>query len=461
MYNFSHAMDIICTNLRKEGFLRMSQGKRLPSILVKHHKNTAGRETEVMPIPDVVEICMSQSIGAPCQPLVAKGDYVKVGQKIGDTEAFVSAPVHSSVSGTVTDITSVRSSMGGMETHIVIETDKKQEISEEVQIPHIESHADFVKAVRASGMVGLGGASFPTSIKMDPKNLDECTTLVINGAECEPFITGDNRIMVEDGQDILDGMLLTMKYLNLEKGIIGVEENKPDAIENLNRLIQQNGITNIEVFKLQSRYPKGAERVLVYETTGKVMNAGVLPAQLGVILCNVSTIGILGQYFRTGMPLVQRRITVDGDAVVEPKNVFVPIGTRIADVVAFCGGYKQEPKKVVMGGPMMGRATHSDETPTVKNTGSLLCFGKESATVKTETGCINCGRCHHGCPFKLVPMLYADFYERHDAESLDKFKVMQCMECGSCSYVCPARRPLSFTNKLAKGLVKEAAKKNG
>ena len=225
-----------------------------------------------------------------------------------------------------------------------------------------------------------------------PKNLDECTTLVINGAECEPFITGDNRIMVEDGQDILDGMLLTMKYLNLEKGIIGVEENKPDAIENLNRLIQQNGIDNIEVFKLQSRYPKGAERVLVYETTGKVMNAGVLPAQLGVILCNVSTIGILGQYFRTGMPLVQRRITVDGDAVAEPKNVFVPIGTRIADVVAFCGGYKQEPKKIVMGGPMMGRATHSDETPTVKNTGSLLCFGKETATVKTETGCINCGR---------------------------------------------------------------------
>ena len=255
MYNFSHAMDIICTNLRKEGFLRMSQGKHLPSILVKHHKNTAGRETEVMPIPDVVEICMSQSIGAPCQPLVAKGDYVKVGQKIGDTEAFVSAPIHSSVSGTVTDITSVRSSMGGMETHIVIETDKKQEISEEVQIPHIESHADFVKAVRASGMVGLGGASFPTSIKMDPKNLDECTTLVINGAECEPFITGDNRVMVEDGQDVLDGMLLTMKYLNLEKGIIGVEENKPDAIENLNRLIQQNGIDNIEVFKTAVEIP--------------------------------------------------------------------------------------------------------------------------------------------------------------------------------------------------------------
>lgn len=439
----------------------MSQGKHLPSILVKHHKNTAGRETEVMPIPDVVAICMSQSIGAPCRPLVAKGDYVKVGQKIGDTDAFVSAPVHSSVSGTVSDIISVRSSMGGMETHIVIETDKKQEVSEEVKVPQVESHADFVKAVRESGMVGLGGASFPTSIKLDPKNRDECTTLVVNAAECEPFITGDNRVMVEQGQDVLDGMLLIMKYLDLKKGIIGVEENKPDAIENLNRLIEQNGIDNIEVFKLQSRYPKGAERVLVYETTGQVMDAGVLPAQLGVILDNVTTVAIIGQYFRTGMPLVSRRITVDGDAIAEPKNVFVPIGTRIADIVSFCGGYKQTPKKIVMGGPMMGRATHSDEVPTVKNTGSLLAFGKDNATVKTETGCINCGRCHQACPFKLVPMIYAEAYERKDAARLEQFKVMQCMECGSCSYICPARRPLSFTNKLAKGLVKEAAKKNG
>jgi electron transport complex protein RnfC len=440
----------------------MSQGKHLPSIKVKHYKHTAGRETEVMPIPDVVEICMSQSIGAPCKPLVQKGDYVKVGQKIGDTDAFVSAPVHSSVSGTVSDIIQVRSSMGGMETHVVIETDKKQEISEEVKIPHVENHEQFVKAARECGLVGLGGASFPTSIKLDPKNLDECHILVANGAECEPFITGDNRAMVEnDAQDILAGMQLIMKYLDLEKGLIGIEDNKQDAIENMNRLIKQQGLDNISVFPLQSRYPKGAERVLVYETTGQVMNAGVLPAQLGVILDNVSTIAALGQYFRTGMPLVRRRITVDGDAVAEPKNVFVPIGTRIADVVEFCGGYKKEPRKIVMGGPMMGRATHSDSTPTVKNTGSILCFGQEMAAVKPETGCINCGRCHQACPFDLVPQMYAEFYERKMVAELDQYKVMQCMECGSCSYVCPARRPLSFTNKLAKGLVKEAAKKNG
>ena len=437
----------------------MSQGKHLPSILVKHNKNTAGRETEVMPIPDVVKICMSQSIGAPCKPLVQKGDYVKVGQKIGDADAFVSAPVHSSVSGTVKEIVEVRSSMGGSETQVVIEADKKQEVSEEVKVPHVEDLAGFVKAVRDSGMVGLGGASFPTHIKLNPKNLDECHTLIVNGAECEPFITADNRMMVEQGQDILDGMQLIMNYLELDKGYIGVEENKPDAIENLNRMIEQSGVKNIEVFVLQSRYPKGAERVLVYEVTGKVMDAGVLPAQLGVILDNVTTVAELGRYFRTGMPLVRKRVTVDGDAIAEPKNVFAPIGTQIADIVAFCGGYKAEPRKIVMGGPMMGRATHSDASPTLKNTGSLLAFTKESAEVKEETGCLNCGRCHQACPFKLVPQIYAEAYERKDVERLQKFKVMQCMECGSCSYVCPARRPLSFTNKLAKGMVKEAMKK--
>ena len=437
----------------------MSHGRHLPSIHVPHHKNTAGRETEVMPIPDVVKICMSQSIGAPCKPLVEKGDYVKVGQRIGDTDAFVSAPVHSSVSGTVTDIVQVRGSMGGFETLIVIETDKKQEVSEEVKVPSVDSFEDFVKAVRDCGLVGLGGASLPTHIKLNPKNLEEVDTLIVNAAECEPFITGDNREMVEDGQDVLDGMKLIMKYLDLKVGYIAVESNKPDAIENLKRLIEQNGYDDIKIHIMPSSYPKGAERVMVYEVTGKVMNAGVLPAQLGIILDNVTTVGILGNYFRTGMPLTRRRVTVDGDAVADPKNVFAPIGTQIADVVEFCGGYKKEPRKIVMGGPMMGRATKSDESVTMKNTGSLLCFSKEIAEVKEETGCINCGRCMRACPFGLVPVIYAEAYARKDVERLNRFNVMQCMECGSCSFICPARRPLSFTNKLAKGMVKEASAK--
>ena len=431
----------------------------MPSIHVPHHKNTAGQETVVMPIPDVVKICMSQNIGAPCKPLVEKGDYVKVGQRIGDVDAFVSAPIFSSVSGTVVDIEQSRGSMGGFETLVVIETDKKQEVSEEVQVPTIETFEDFVKAARDSGMVGLGGASFPTHVKLNPKNLDECEYLVVNAAECEPFITTDNREMVENGQDVLDGMQMIMKFLNLKKGFIGVETNKPDAIENLKRLIEQNEIKDIEIVPLPSSYPKGAERVLVYEVTGKVMNAGVLPAQLGVILDNVSTIGVMAEYFKTGMPIVRRRVTVDGDAVANPQNVYAPIGTQIADLVEFCGGYKKEPRKIIMGGPMMGRATKSDESVTMKNTSAVLCFSEEMAGVKEETACLNCQRCHTACPFGLMPSIFIEAYENKDLDQLNKFNVMQCMECGSCSFTCPARRPLSFTNKLAKIMIKEASKK--
>ena len=435
----------------------MSQRKHLPSIHVPHHKNTAGAETVTMPIPDEVSISMSQNIGAPCTPLVAAGDYVKVGQRIGDVDAFVSAPIFSSVSGTVKAIEHVRGSMGGFETHIVIETDKKQEVSEEVKVPEVGNFEEFVKAARDSGMVGLGGASFPTHIKLNPKNLDECEYLVVNAAECEPFITTDNREMIENGQDVLDGMKLIMHYLDLKKGFIGVETNKPEAIANLKRLIDQNEIDNIEIVELPSSYPKGAERVLIYEVTGKTMDAGVLPAQLGVILDNVSTVGVMAEYFKTGMPIIRRRVTIDGDAVQNPQNVYVPIGTRIADIIEFCGGYKKEPRKIIMGGPMMGRATKGDDSPIMKNTSAVLCFGAEMAEVKEETACLNCQRCHTACPFGLMPSIFADAYEAKDVDKLNRFKVMQCMECGSCSYTCPARRPLALTNKLAKMMVKEAS----
>lgn len=436
----------------------MSQGKHLPSIHVKHHKNTANVETAIMPIPDVVKIDMSQSIGAPCKPLVQKGDKVKVGQKIGDTDAFVSAPVHSSVSGTVKDIIQVTGNMGRPETLVVIETDKNQEVSGEVKPPKADTFEEFIAGVRASGVVGLGGASFPTHIKLNPKNLEECDTLIVNGAECEPFITADNRIMVEDGQIVASGMRLIMDHLNLKHGYIGIEDNKPDAIENMKKIFENNGYTDMSVFPLPSSYPKGAERVLLYEITGKTMDAGVLPADLGVILDNVTTVAAIAEYFNTGMPLVRRRVTVDGDAVKEPKNVFVPVGTQVADVAEFCGGYKREPKKIILGGPMMGRAINSDSVPTMKNTGSILLFGNEAAQVKEETACINCGRCHTACPFGLMPMIFAEAYERKDADRLNDFRIMQCMSCGSCSYVCPARRPLSFTNTLAKSFVKGAAK---
>ncbi len=430
--------------------------KHLHSIHVSHYKNTASSATEVMPVPDVVKISMSQHIGAPCKPLVQKGDYVKVGQLIGDVDAFVSAPIYSSVSGTVAGIEEQRSAMGGTDTLVVIEADKKQEPYEGIKVPEAKDLPEFIKAIRDSGLVGLGGASFPTHIKFNPKNIDDVHTLIVNAAECEPFITSDHRAMLEDAEDLISGCQLVMKYIGLDEGYIGIEENKPDAIEHIDKLLASKGITNIHTFKLQARYPKGAERVLVYEITGKKMNAGVLPAELGVILSNVTTIAFVGKYFRTGMPLVSKRVTVDGDAVAQPKNVIVPIGARICDVIEFCGGYKQEPRKILMGGPMMGRAIVSDEMPVVKNNNAILAFSKEKAAVKEETACINCGRCHRACPFGLIPTALAKAYEAKDAQALSDLQVMQCMECGSCSYVCPARRPLSFMNKLGKAIVKEA-----
>lgn len=436
-----------------------SNAKHLHSIDAGHYKNTAKCETEIMPIPDIVKISMSQHIGAPCQPQVKVGDQVKVGQLIGDTDAFVSAPIHSSVSGTVKAIETQRSAMGGNDTLVVIETDKKQEMAEGLKAPEVEDLAGFVKAVRASGLVGLGGASFPTHIKFNPKNVDAVDTLIVNGAECEPFITSDHRTMLEDAQDIIDGMKLVMNYLGLKEGYIGIEENKPDAIALLDRMFAEQGLTNMHTFKLQARYPKGAERVLVYEITGKTMNAGVLPADLGIILSNVTSIAFVGQYFRDGVPLIKKRMTVDGDAVATPKNIIAPIGTRIHDVIEFCGGYKNPPRKILMGGPMMGRAIFSDEMPIVKNNNAILAFSKAKAYVPEETACINCGRCYNACPFGLFPTGLADAYEARDAEKLSYLKVMQCMECGSCSYVCPARRPLSFMNKLGKAVVKEAGVK--
>ena len=348
-----------------------ANAKHLHSIDAGHYKNTAGCETEVMPVPDIVKISMSQHIGAPCKPLVAKGDTVKVGQLIGDTDAFVSAPIHSSVSGTVVGIETQRSAVGGNDTLVVIETDKKQEMCEDIKVPEVDDLAGFVKAVRESGLVGLGGASFPTHIKYNPKNIDDVHTLILNAAECEPFITSDHRGMLEDTQDIIDGMKLIMKYLNLDEAYVGIESNKPDAIAKLDQMFAEQG-----------------------------------------------------QYFRTGVPLINKRMTVDGDAVAQPKNIIAPIGTQIHDVIEFCGGYKSEPKKIIMGGPMMGRAIFSDEMPIVKNNNAILAFSKA--------------------------------YERRDAQRLSDLQVMQCMECGSCSYVCPARRPLGFMNKLGKGVVKEA-----
>lgn len=430
--------------------------RRLPSIEAGHYKNTAAMPTQEMPIPAVVSLSMSENIGAPCSPLVKKGDHVLVGQKIGDSEAFLSVPIHSSVSGMVTGIETMRNAMGGMDTYVVIETDGKQEVWPDIKAPVLEDQPGFIKAMRESGLVGLGGAAFPTWVKLNPKNLIDIDTFIVNGAECEPFITSDHRTMLEDADNVIDGTLAVMKWLIAENGFIAIEDNKQDAIEGFNRLLKERGIENIKVFPLPARYPKGAERVLIEEITGKKCAAGVLPASLGLIVMNITSTAFVGQYLKDGMPLTKKRITVDGDAVAEPKNILAPIGASIRDIIEFCGGYKKEPKKILMGGPMMGRAVYSDRMPLIKNNNAILAFSDEQARIPEESACINCGRCHEGCPFHLLPCAYADAYEKKDVKRLKDLQVMQCMECGGCSFVCPARRPLTMINKLSKALVKEA-----
>jgi len=431
--------------------------KHLPAIHVEHHKYTADSPTEKMPAPDKVYISMAQHIGAPCQPKVVVGDLVKVGQVIGDSEAFVSAPIHSSVSGKVTAIDKALSSAGVWDLTVTIETDKKQEVMEELAPPQITDKDSFIKAVRNSGLVGLGGAAFPTHVKFNPKNLNEVDTFIINGAECEPYLTADYRNMMENSELLVNGLKNTLKYLKIKRGIIGVETNKPRAIDKLRTMVMDT--PEIEVMELKAVYPQGGERVLIYETTGREIPIGKLPADIGAIVSNISSMVALGTYIETGMPLIAKKVTVAGNAIQTPRNVEALIGTQVSQLIQFCGGYKGEPKKIIMGGPMMGLAIYSDGMTVNKNTSGILAFDEDSATVPKETACINCGRCVRACPMHLMPTWLAKACKANDVEALQKLNVNLCMECGCCSYVCPAKKQLSFTHKLGKRLVVEGGKK--
>lgn len=428
----------------------------LNSIHLEHRKSTMDLATEVMPVPDRVYISVVQHIGAPCEPLVEPGDYVKVGQPIADTEAFVSAPIHSSVSGTVVKIDKIMSSLGSVDKTIIIETDKRQEVWEGIAKPHIQSREDFVAAVRASGLVGLGGAAFPTHIKYNPKNIQDVDTLVVNGAECEPYITSDYRTMIEDTENIVYGIRIIMKYLDLKKCFIGIEKNKPLAIKKLKYATKN--MEGVEVVVLPSTYPQGAERVLIHQTTGKELPMGKLPADIGIIVSNIATVGFVSEYFKTGMPLISKRITVDGNAVLFPKNLRAPIGARICDIIEHCGGYTKPPKKILMGGPMMGRAIYNHEKALIKNNNAILVFDKEKASFPEESDCIRCGSCFRSCPLNLMPTEIEKEYHLANIEGLKKLKVSMCMECGCCSYVCPAKKQLSMINRLAKRMVQEGKK---
>lgn len=432
--------------------------KSLNGVKVPHSKNTAEMETVKMPVPDKVVIPMKQHMGRECTPTVKLTDLVKVGQIIGDTDAFIGAPIHSSVSGKVTKIDEIIGTDGNPIKAVEITTDKLQEIDESVKVPKVTDLQSFAAAIRASGLVGLGGAGFPTHVKLMPKNLDEVTTLLVNGAECEPYITADNRAMLEDTDDIVEGIKLVKKYMNLSTVIIGIEDNKPQAIAKLQAAVAD--IEGASVKALKAQYPQGGEKVLIYECTGKIVPEGKLPSDVGCVVMNVSSIAFVAKYMRTGMPLITKRLTVDGDAIAEPKNVEVAIGTSFSDVIDFCGGFKTEPKKIIMGGPMMGFAVPTINYPVLKNNNAILAFSaaKTAEAEKPETPCIRCARCVNACPFSLMPAAIEKAYKAGNVDALKALKVNLCMECGCCAYVCPAKRNLVSVNRLAKKMIVERSK---
>lgn len=425
--------------------------KMLKGIRVPHRKNTYLSSPAEMPPPKSVTLLCSMHIGKPAVPVVKVGDRVLVGQLVAEQSGFISSSVHASVSGTVKKIEDILTSSGTYVPAITIESDELMERHESVTPPVINTREDFISAVRASGIVGLGGAGFPTYVKLDAK--EGVDTLIINGAECEPYITSDSVTLLSRGEEIIEAIGLMKKFIGIKKVIIGIEKNKKEAILNMKKLAA--GDDSIIVKALPSSYPQGAEKVLIYNTTGKVVPAGKLPADVGCIVCNCTTAAEIADYIKTGMPLVKKCVTVDGGAVKSPQNVVVPIGTSLADVFEFCGGFSEEPEKILYGGPMMGISVPSPDSPVLKNTNAILAFGKAAATAPRTTACIHCGRCVNHCPLGLVPTEIEKAYKAKSGELLEKLQVNLCMECGCCSYICPAKRPLVQTNKLAKATLRD------
>ena len=430
---------------------------------VPHHKNTWDIPSSTMPPPEKVILPMQQHIGAPCIPTVKKGDHVYVGTVVGDSDAYVSAPVHASVSGTVTEITQVMLPGGQMTQAVVVGSDGKMEKDPAIAPPPpITTKEELAKAARAAGLVGLGGAGFPAHVKLNVPEGKTIDTLLVNVAECEPYVTSDHREALENGRNVLEGVYHVKEILGVQRVIIAVEDNKPDVIQKLSEIAddpKRDPLDQVRVLPLKSRYPQGAEKVLVQACTGRKVPAGKLPADVGCLVMNIGSLSFLASYMRTGMPLTLKRVTLDGSAIAHPQNVIVPVGTPIKDVVAFCGGYKAEPKKLIMGGPMMGVAITSDELPILKQNNAILAFDQREAQLRQPTACIRCGRCVAACPMHLMPTKLEQAVERQDVEALQSLDIMTCMECGCCSFSCPAGRRLVQAIRLGKNYVRKAGGK--
>ncbi len=403
---------------------------------------------------------LSQHIGAPAVPLVKKGDTVLAGQKIAEAGGFVSAHIYSSVSGTVKAVEPRMTVSGVRVSSIVIENDGLY-----TQAEGIGAFRDYarmsaqevIEAVMEAGIVGMGGAGFPNHVKLSPKNPEKITHIIVNGAECEPYLTSDYRRMIEAPEKIIGGLKIVLKLFPGAEGVIGIEDNKPDAIAKFQELTASEA--SITVCPLKTKYPQGAERNLIYAVTGKTLNSSMLPAEVGCIVDNADTFHAIYKAVCESTPLMSRIVTITGDAVADPCNFEVLLGTDFSELAEAAGGFVSEPEKIIAGGPMMGMAVSSLHVPVVKTSSALLCIQKDIVAASKETACIRCGRCADVCPEKLLPTLLKKYADKMDTEGFEKAYGMECCECGSCTYICPARRQLTQSFKVMRRMVAENRRK--
>ncbi len=436
---------------KKEAILRPVK-HLFGGIHLPHLKGTAEMETVAFS-PAKVLIPLCQHIGAPCSPTVKKDDKVFVGTLIGNSDAFVSAPIHSSVSGTVTNI--ITKTFNGADIQYVeIESDGEFENDPDLAPFKVTDAKSLVEAAKLCGLVGLGGAGFPTHIKLSSPKDKKIDTLIVNAAECEPYITSDYRECMENYDGIMECIYLLCDILKLEKVVICVEANKPKAIEKLYSIAAdaRDSDDRVKLMKLPTSYPQGAEKMIIYSATGRKLPLGKLPSDIGCIVMNVTSIGTLYHFIKTGVPLTSKRITLEGTAVQLPQNILVPIGTKISDIIDFAGGVSEDANRIITGGAMMGFPVADLDAVVEKRTNAVLVM-KEEKSIET-TPCIKCGRCARACPMRLYPAKVDAANRCNNTSDYEKLNVNYCMECGSCSYVCPAKRPLTQIMRVAKATLR-------
>ncbi len=415
---------------------------------------------EAMPVPDEIVIPMSRIIGAPAKPLVKKGDQVLMGQLIGEAQGFISANVHASVSGKVKAVKDYPHPTGEKRLAVVIENDHKDEVHPDIK-PYgtIESmdRKAIIDMVKACGIVGMGGATFPAHVKLMPPPEKKIDVVILNGAECEPYLTSDHRLMLESPADVVNGLRAVLKVMGDAKGYIGIEDNKKDAIETLKAEIKDDD--NIEIGVVKAKYPQGAEKQLIHAITKRVVPSGALPMDVGVLVMNVGTAAEVYKAMTTGMPSVQRIVTVTGSCIKEPKNLLVRFGTTFQGCIDHCGGFSEEPSKVISGGPMMGIAQPDLMAPVIAGTSGILALTAKETLQSDINNCIRCGRCVQACPMNLMPLQIAAAADAGRFDEARTFNAMDCVECGSCSYICPSRRMLVQSIRLAKNAIRKSMKK--